>query len=275
MSIITLTTDLGNKDYSVASLKGSILQNFEDAKIVDISHEIKHHDILQAAYVLKNTFRFFPKNSVHIIGVDCLYHKKRKAILFSAYQHYFISADNAICSLIFANITYDVYEITLNNRYGDNINNLLIDVFAPAAANLAIGVLPEAIGRKTKDYLTKIAPKAMINDELGIIVGEIIYVDHFGNVVTNITKEDFLKVQRLKPKFQIKFRRIEINIIHKSLSSMITNWENEGDYESKDFCHFNQLNYLEIGIYKGTSQSGASTLFGLDVGEKIFIEFNN
>ena len=100
MSIITLTTDFGEKDYYVAALKGKILSLKSDANIIDISHQISSYNIKHAALVLANSFFHFPKNSVHIIGVLSMYSKNSRYLAIKHSGHYFIGPDNGIFHLI-------------------------------------------------------------------------------------------------------------------------------------------------------------------------------
>ena len=104
MSIITLTTDLGTKDHKVASIKGSILSLEKNVPIVDITHHIEPHDIIQTAYIVRNSYSHFPKGSIHMIAVDCFYHKDRKFLVLEANGHFFIMPDNGLFSLIFPEI---------------------------------------------------------------------------------------------------------------------------------------------------------------------------
>jgi len=115
MSIITLTTDLGTKDHKVASIKGSILSLEKNVPIVDITHHIEPHDIIQTAYIVRNSYSHFPKGSIHMIAVDCFYHKDRKFLVLEANGHYFIMPDNGLFSLIFPEIKPEkIYEISHN-----------------------------------------------------------------------------------------------------------------------------------------------------------------
>ncbi len=101
MSIITLTTDLGLKDHYVASLKGRIYSQLPSAKVIDITHLIDKHNIVQAAFTLKNAYKDFPKGTVHIIGVKPLVDSHSQHVVVCYDNHYFIGADNGIFSLLF------------------------------------------------------------------------------------------------------------------------------------------------------------------------------
>ena len=104
MSIITLTTDFGMKDYFVAAIKGAIYTDLPDAKIVDITHNISPFNITETAYIIKNAYTHFPKGSIHIIGVDSESNQENKHIAIQLDGHYFIGTDNGIISLLTVDI---------------------------------------------------------------------------------------------------------------------------------------------------------------------------
>lgn len=275
MPIITLTTDLGTTDHKVASIKGSILSLQSDIPIIDITHNIEPYNLIQTAYILKNAYHHFPKGSIHIITVDSLYHKDRKFIVCKAENHYFILPDNGIFSLIFHDINPDkIYEITLNNRFDDVVNFTPIDLFVPVAVHLYKGGIPEIIGREISDMKKIVAPNPTYTETQKILAGEIIYVDHFGNAISNITKEIFDRYNAGFKEFKIKIRGFNLNKIVQKITDIIPNWEEENQYLGKAASLFNEANLLEIAMYKSNYTSSAASLMGLNVGEKIYIEFS-
>ena len=139
MAVITFTSDYGLVDHRVASVKGKILSLNEEVKIVDISHQIQAYNLLQAAYIVRNSYFSFPKGTVHIISVDSFFTKDRRYILYKADGHYFLAADNGILSLIFFDIKPEqVFEITLNNRFDDEVKFASTDILAPVAVHIHI-----------------------------------------------------------------------------------------------------------------------------------------
>ena len=273
MSLITLTTDYGYTDYRVAAIKGRILSLSPEARIVDISHEIQAYNLQQTAYTVGNAYHFFPKGSIHVISVDSFFHKDRKCVIYKADDHYFIAADNGVLSLIFADIQPDaVYEITYNTRFDDVVNFTTLDVFAPAAVHLQNGGLPEVIGRR---YLTPrelSLPKSGTTDNL--IFGEVLYIDNFGSIISNISKTFFEENIKGYEGFTIKFRNLALSRIYKSYTDIVTDWNLETEYHGKPVAIFNSAGLLELTIYKGNITNGAKTLFGLKVGERIYVEFH-
>ncbi len=274
MAIITFTSDYGLVDHRVPSVKGKILSLNDQVQIIDISHEIQAYNLLQAAYIIRNSYSFFPKGTVHIISVDSFFNKDRKCILYKTEGHYFIAADNGLLSLIFYDIKPEaVYEITLNNRFDDEVHFTSTDIFAPVAVHLHNGGLPEVIGRKFKTPKQLSFPRAVYNESERMIIGEIMYIDNFGNAVSNISKKFFEKNNIVLENFIIKFRNLALSKIYNQYTDFVGNWENEHEYHGKSAAIFNDAGLLELTIYKGTSHNGAKTLFGLHVGENIYIEF--
>lgn len=274
MPIITLTSDYGTVDHRVAAIKGNILQLNPDCKIVDITHHIGAYNLLQTAYIIRNAYVNFPKDSIHIISVDSFYHKDRKNLLVKADGHYFIAADNGLLSLVFYDLKPEaIYEITINNRFDDEVKFTSVDIFAPVAAHLCNGGLPELIGRKINDYKDIIFPKPYFNEKENIVIGEVMYIDNFGNCVTNVPRIFFEKTAVNFKNFEINIRNTLLKNIHRKYTDVVTDWENESEYHGKASAIFNEQDLLEITIYKGTNKNGANTLFGLKLGDKIYIQF--
>lgn len=274
MPLITLTSDYGLVDHHVAAIKGKILSLNIEAKIVDITHQISAYHLTETAYIVRNAYSHFPAGSIHIISVDSFYSKDRKAIIYKADGHYFIAADNGLLSLIFFDQKPEaIYEITLNNRFDDVVKFTSTDIFAPAAVHLLNGGLPEIIGRKLKNPVQLTFPRAVYNESQKMIIGEIMYIDNFGNVISNISKSFFEKTNAIHENYVVRFRNLSLNNIYERYTSFIPDWNNETQYHGKSIAVFNDADLLEISIYKGNKNSGAKTLLGINVGEHIYIEF--
>ncbi|MEM2147814.1 MAG: S-adenosyl-l-methionine hydroxide adenosyltransferase family protein [Candidatus Bathyarchaeia archaeon] len=205
-AIITLTTDFGLKDPYVAEMKAVILGINPDAKIVDISHNIEKFNIRMGAYVLAAAAQHFPKNTIHLAVVDPGVGTKRKAILIETEKAYFVGPDNGILALAaekqglkrvhkLSNRKFMLPEIsaTFHGR----------DIFAPAAAFLSKGVSPSEFGPVIRRI---VKPKfAEVTRKNNILIGEVIHVDDFGNIITNITSKD-LEELRLKLAKNVKLK---------------------------------------------------------------------
>ncbi len=258
MPIITLTSDLGNKDFYLAAVKGSILSGLPDARIVDITHQIPSYNIAQAAFIVGNAFHYFPEGTVHIVSVDNSYEANARFVALKAMGHYFIAPDNGLLS-IFLKPEQIEKIVKINLRIlSDYIHFPIKDILVKSAIHLAKGGNIDLIGRKMErlNYRTILQP--IIDNKQ--IRGSIIYIDSFENAITNITKELFEEVGKNKS-FQILFKRSEtIEEISKSYSDVP---------EGEKLCLTGITGYLEIAINKGK----ASSLLGLNLGETIIIQF--
>lgn len=274
MSIITLTSDFGNLDYRVAAVKGSILSLNQKVNIVDISHEIQAFNLIQTSYIVRNAYKHFPKGTIHIVSVDSFHNRNRKNILYKSDGHYFLAADNGVLSLIFFDIKPEaIYEITLNNRFDDIVNFTSTDVFVPAAVHLANGGLPEVIGRKIDSAKLLLFPKPVYNESEKMIIGEVTYIDNFGNIISNINKDFFETISKGYESFTIKFRNLALSRVFSSHTEVVSDWDRETEFHGQSAAIFNDSQLLELTIYKGSRKNGAKSLFGLNVGENIYIEF--
>lgn len=257
MAIITLTTDLGNKDFYQAVLKGTILSLFQEAKIIDITHEIPAFNIPQAAFVLKNAFHYFPKSTVHLIGIDSIFNENGRYVALKYHDHYFIGADNGLFSLLFDESPSEMVELTILQDL-KLLHFPLSDILTKAAVHLAQGGILTDIGLPIQTLVEKISLHPVIEQDT--IRGSVIYIDSFQNVITNITKNIFTKVQRDRS-FTLFFKRNE------SISQL--SWHYNEVPEGENLCLFGISNHLEIAINKGN----ASELLGLKLGDIVRIEF--
>ena len=148
MSIITLTTDFGFKDYFVSVIKASIYKEIPDANIIDISNSISPFNHSEAAYVLKNAYSAFPKKSIHIVGVDSEFSPENKHLVMSFDNHYFIGANNGIFSLLLEGRRYDkLIEINIHEVSVSSFP--VLDVFVKVAGHLSRKGNLEVVGIKT------------------------------------------------------------------------------------------------------------------------------
>ncbi len=275
MAIITLTTDFGEKDHFVGAVKGAIYSELDDIRIVDISHSISPFNITEAAYVIQNAFNSFPKGSIHIIGIDSELNPENKHIALKLDGHYFVCANNGIMSLIAAEIVPEkIVEINIHDRIETNFP--VLDVFVKVACHIARGGTLEVIGKSIPDikHLTGIKP--VVNTDESQIIGNVIYIDNYGNVVTNITRKLFKDVGKGR-KFEISARNYKFKKIHDRYSDSInfTVEKHKREEDGKKLALFNSGNFLELAIYKSNPQTvgSASTLFGLRFRDTITINF--
>ena len=139
MAIITLTSDYGNKDYFIAAIKGAILSESSEVQIIDISHHISPFNLQEAAYILKNAYHYFPKGTIHIIGIETENSKTKQHIACKIDDHYFIGSDTGIFSLMFPYFTAEVIILLDISQELDNTSFPMKDIFIKAACHLNRG----------------------------------------------------------------------------------------------------------------------------------------
>lgn len=192
MSIITLLTDFGWKDGYVGIMKGVILSIAPHATLVDITHDIAPQDVRDAAYVLYTAVPYFPPETVHLVVVDPGVGSERRAIAVRTAQGTFVAPDNGVLSYVLATSPAQAIVSLTNPRYHlQRVSHTFHgrDIFAPAAAYLAQGVPITALGESVQEPITFPLPPVQIHPD-GSVSGQIIHVDHFGNAITNLRRED-------------------------------------------------------------------------------------
>jgi len=190
MKIVTLITDFGTKDGYVGAVKGVMLGINPSLYIVDITHEITPQDIAEASFVLSTTFHFFPKGTIHLVVVDPGVGGSRRPLVIKTSEYVFVGPDNGIFGfLCHKQEKPQIYEVTEKKFFQHEISPTFHgrDLFAPVAAYLSLGLTPEELGRPLPHIEEGISFSPIVEGEL--IEGEIIYVDRFGNLITNITRE--------------------------------------------------------------------------------------
>jgi len=280
MSIITLTTDYGLKDHFVGALKGKILSEYSEATIIDISHNIDNFNTAEASYIIDAAYKSFPKGTVHLIGVDSELNKENQHIAIQWNDHYFICADNGILGLLTQKIVpQKMVAINIHDRLPIDATDL--DVFVTVACHIAKGGLLNVIGREITAIKQVTELKPVVASNKNSIKGYVIYIDHFGNVVSNITKQLFLEVAKGRP-YEIvlneKLKQLDKsnikNIWPKYSDIAISDKFPIKNYEGLKLAIFNEAGYLEIAIFRSNPSHGnASSLLGLGYRDVITINF--
>ncbi len=218
--MITLLTDFGLSDPYVASMKGVILSINPNAKIIDISHLVPRHDVFYGALLLWSTYKYFPKSTIHVVVVDPGVGTKRKAIIIKSKNYYFVGPDNGVLTLAaFDDCIEEVFVIKKDSRFiADRVSHTFHgrDIFAPIAAYLSNGVKVEELGLKIDvDDIVRIKmPEYRVLDNK--VLGEVIYIDNFGNLVTSISSDivdDGLLKYGVKYKIRIKGKVITAPLV--------------------------------------------------------------
>ena len=275
MSIITLTTDYGNKDYSVSELKAKIYNEISDVRIVDVSHNISPFNLTEAAYIIKSAYRHFPKGSIHIIGIESDLTPENAHIAMKFDDNYFIGADNGIFSMIIDDFKADsMVEINIHKNYNNTIT--ANDVFVKIATHISREGKLEVIGKKIDSIKEIKNIKPAVSNDNNQIIGSVIYIDNYGNVVTNITEKIFEKIAKSRP-FTIHARNVKFDKIYNIYSDAIdySISKDKREEDGKKIALFNNLGYLELSIYKSNPSTvgSASTLFGLGYRDQISVHF--
>ncbi len=275
MPIITLTTDFGEKDHFAGAVKGAIYKELEDAKIVDISHSVSPFHISEAAYIIQNAYKNFPKGTIHIIGIDSELTPDNTHLAVYLDEHYFVCADNGIISLITLDITpTKIVKINIHDRVSGDFP--VLEVFVKVACHIARGGTLEVIGKEIKSIKQLKGISPVISDNNNQVIGNVVYIDNYGNVVTNITKILFEKVRQGRS-FTITARTVKFKEIFSKYSEAI-NFNiapEKREEDGKKLAIWNASGYLELAIYKSNPQTvgSASTLFGLYFRDTITINF--
>ena len=276
MIFVTLTTDFGHKDYSIAVIKAALLSQIPEANIIDISHQISPYNHSETAYILKNSYAAFPKGSIHIIGVESEFTPENIHLAMEFDGHFFIGADNGIFSLIKEELKST--KIVAINIHKSVITSFpVLDVFINVAAHISRDGALEVIGSPVNEIreLTNIKP--VINPEGNKILGSVIYIDNYGNVVTNITEKLFKKIGKTR-NFMISARTLKFRKIHNSYGGSIdfSLPKEKREEDGKKVALFNSAGHLELAVYKSNpfTVGSASSLFGLNYRDPITIEFD-
>ena len=256
MAILTFISDFGNQDYYTGVIKGAIIKQSPNINIVDISHEIEPFNIVNGAFVLKNVYKEFPENTIHLVAVNNFYSSEDNRFIAVYYDnHYFIAPDNGILSLVFEEeMPYECFEL----EYIAYTNFPLKEVYSRTVWHLTSGRPFHEIGDALDSINQKIYLQPVISPNQ--IKGSVIYIDHFENVVINISKALFDKVGHGR-KFHIYFKRNDAitKISHHYYDVEV----------GETICLFNSSGFLELAINMGK----AASMLGLKIEDIVQIDF--
>ncbi len=260
MSTITILTDFGYQDPYVGVMKGVILSIFPGANIVDISHDIPSFSIKHAAFSLFSYYKYFPENTVHLIVVDPGVGSLRKAIVVEAGNRYFVLPDNGIITYVWNHEEKKRAYILENDKYFlKPVSNTFHgrDIFSPVSAYLSKGVDIENFGPSLD--LPVLLPPLTLKREKGCISGEIIYIDKFGNAVTNIEKD---LIPKESPNLCIKIKDVCIQRILQYYGEAA---------KGERFGIFGSTNFLELS----ENQGKLSGSINLKIGDRVQVIFED
>lgn len=265
MAIITLTTDMGERDHYVAVVKGAILSQHPEARIVDISHAITPFDNAHAAFVLRHAYPEFPRGTIHIIGVNPETDGGQNPHLVVRHDgQFFIGADNGIFGLLFDGMPHEAFELTMMLD-DDHLSFPTKSVFVKAACHLARGGTADVIGRKVVRIREQIGFQPAM--DANTIRGKVMHIDHYGNLITNIRQGLFKELGKGR-RFVITFGRSkdDINRLHRSYEEVP---------QGEKLAFFGANGLLQIAVNKGAEGAGggAASLLGVYVGDPVRVEF--
>lgn len=245
MNPIALLSDLGEKDYFVGAMKGVILSINPEANIVDISHNIPKHDIHTGAFVLLNASKTFPDSSIFLAVIDPGVGTERRCILLRTKNDMnFIGPDNGVFTLVANNFEVkEMREITNEKLMRSKVSNTFHgrDVMGPVGAHLSLGVKPSKVGPEIEELkLLDLKEPELKNNE---VHGQIMKIDNFGNLVTNISEDLIKKLGKSGEPFEIDVGRYQFQ------APFV---ETFGDVpEGKKLCYVGSVNSLEIAKNRG------------------------
>jgi S-adenosylmethionine hydrolase len=255
MPVITLTTEWKPDDFYYGIMKGKLCSLCPGAVIIDNANSIPVFNISHASFVIRNTYNNYPKGSVHIICVHSEGNDKKDYLIVRAKDHYFIGTDNGIFNLILNSAPDEVVKISYKGIDDE------LELFSRAASDLISGKKPGELGKPLKDFTEKVPLRATIDKD--VIIGSIIFIDSYGNAISNITREVFYRV----------FENREYLIL-------IQSNKNFTDHICIKYCdepvgellaRFNSLDLLEISI----NGANVAELLSLTVGSVVRIDLAN
>jgi len=253
--IITLTTDFGYKDPFAAEMKGVILSINPHAVIIDITHSIQPQDIAETAYVIGSSFSYFPSGTIHIVVVDPGVGSGRKALILDTGGFYFVGPDNGVFSHILC-FSQQVKGIHITEerymRAKESPTFQGRDLFAPAGAWLSKGLPPGEFGPPAKDFVTFPVPLSEVTH--AAISGKVIYIDRFGNAITNIRGDDLTS-----------FADHYVAEANNTIIQPVKYYAQAG--EDGLCCLVNSSGYLELFVNRGN----AAEKYGIQKGDKAIV----
>ena len=261
--IITLLSDFGLKDPYVAEMKAVILSINPDAKLVDISHEVEKFDIRTGAYILACAAPYFPKGTVHVAVVDPSVSTGRQPIIIQTCNACYVGPDNGVLALAAKNDggLKSVHKITNRSLMLPNVSSTFHgrDIFAPVAAHLANGTSLTEFGPKISKI--KIPKFALVTKKRGALIGEVIYIDEFGNIVTNFQEKD-IKTMNAGRTISIRIRN------NQRALKLCKTYADVSRHEP--LVLIGSHNFLEVSL----NQGNAAEAFGTRKGDKVEIQFS-
>lgn len=257
--IVTLITDFGLTGEYVGAMKGAVLKVNPRAQVVDVTHTISPQNILEAAFVLKHTYPYYPAGTVHLVVVDPGVGTKRRAIVLKKDEHFFVGPDNGVFTLVLAGSgEREGYEITRPEffRFPPSPTFHGRDLFAPVAGHLSLGLDPRLLGPSRRSFAEVDFPLPRLRG--GKLVGQILWADSFGNLITNIAREKYGKLLK-DGRLQIEGRGWRVDRIQETYG--------EGR-AGQPLALFGSAGFLELAVNRGNARE----ILGMKPGDGVTID---
>ncbi len=255
---ITLTTDFGTSDHFVGAMKGVIASISPRARVIDITHEIAPQDLNEAAFVIAQAWRYFPRGSIHVVVVDPGVGSARRAILCEAQGQFFIAPDNGVLSMIYDAARHKVRVISNERLFLRKVSKTFHgrDVFAPAAAHLSKGLAPAKFGKLIQDAVCNflLKPTRLSRHDWS---GVVLRADHFGNLITNFHIDEFPDL--LEHPMQLRAGLERITRLASTYAETLT---------GELFAIVGSSGYVEVVVNQGS----AAKMLGVGAGSPVELE---
>jgi len=263
MAIVTLTTDWGNDGVYTGAFRGLLFSLSPETRVVDISNSIRPFDIGQASFVLSQAFFYFPKGTIHIMGVAPVQHDKsmHRFVAIESNGHFFIGQNSGVWELIFGESDFTLHEIAIAPQNFLHTGFPELEVFAKATTSIA--------KKQTIDFLGKKLPSSALTRKMPVlpkfspdeILGHTVFFDNFGNAITNITSQDIETVGNRRP-FEILVRNAKHTIY-----SISKSYDEKRPGQALAIYSFS--GFIEIAIANGN----AKDVLNLDTNSEILVRF--
>jgi S-adenosylmethionine hydrolase len=262
--IVTLLTDFGTADYFVGALKGAVLASNPEARVVDLTHEVPPYDVEAGAFTLRAAFETFPEGTVHVAVVDPGVGSARRGIAVEGRGHTFVGPDNGLFGHVCERLgPFRVFQLTNRNFFRREVSPTFHgrDIFAPVAGALSRGVRAEELGPEVFDFV-RLPSAAVEKTADGKLVGSVIHVDRFGNLVTNITPEE-LSEESIARGARLRIGGREVGRFRRFFAE-------DAEGAGEPFAVWGSAGLLEVAVFRDS----AARALGAKRGDKVEVKLS-
>jgi len=253
--VIALLSDFGTRDHYAGTMKGVMIGICPDVTLIDITHDITPHDVMEGALQLAASCRYFPSGTIFLVVVDPGVGSLRKGIAAEAGEYRFVAPDNGVLTAVFKELPPKrVVELTERRYARPTVSRTFEgrDRFAPAAAWLAKGIQLSALGRSITSYQQVEIPQPVAGDALA---GVVLLIDRFGNLVTNIDRRTFEAFSRGQP--------VALSVAGHPVAGVVATY---ADIHSGEVCAlFGSSEHLEFAVNGGSAAAALGVARGAPV----------